>query len=383
MVIVNASNNIAQKFNVTELKKHLSQAQELKKSSAKRNIKPLTDKSSTSKNLIDANEVKEKKEEFSKKGLELLKDGKVAVVTMAGGQGTRLGTNAPKGCYVIRGKSLFAMHKDRLDRLNKLTGKTVPWLLMTSEATHKPTVDYFSKEVKYADVRFFKQDSIPALDKQGEAIKADKQGTPFLAPNGNGGIFSALKSSGELEKLKKAGVKYLHVLTVDNVLNKPADPVVLGAAAINASDALSKCITRKNAEEKIGVFALEADKLVVAEYTELPKESAAFSHANIASHVFSVEFVESMSSKDELPYHLAEKKIPTEGGIMVEGYKLEKFIFDVLPHAKKPMVLEVDRTNEFSPLKNATGADSPQTCADDLEKYKPKDDLEKLIIKPQ
>lgn len=373
--IVNTNNKNTTNVDSVELKKQLSKAQELKKSFSKRTLTLLSPK-----NIIEVNKSTNEVEEFTKEGMELLKQGKVAVITMAGGQATRLGTNNPKGCYVIKGKSLFTMQKERLERLSNKVGKNIPWLVMTSEATHKSTVDYFEKEIEYPKVTFFKQDSIPALDKQGELIKADKQGNLFLAPNGNGGLFSALKSSGELEKLKAKNIKFLHVITVDNVLNKPADPVMLGAASLNKSDALSKSILRKNNEEKIGVFAMDSTKIIVAEYSELPKDNAAFVNANIANHLFSTEFVEEMTKK-ELPIHLAEKKIPAAEG-MVEGFKLEKFVFDALPFANNPMVMIVERSNEFSPLKNATGADSPQTCADDLEKFKPKNDIEKLIMKP-
>ena len=209
---------------------------------------------------------------------------------------------------------------------------------------------------------------MPALDKEGKPMKIDSKGSMFMAPNGNGNIFEALKKSGEMGKLKSDGIKWIHIVTVDNVLIQMADPIMIGAAIKSSSDAVSKSISRKSSSEKIGVFAMNADnKLMIAEYSELPKENSAFTEANMASHLFSMEFMEKASSM-MLPYHLAEKKIPMATGQPMMGFKLEKFIFDALPMAKKPMVLNVERSMEFSPLKNATGEDSPQTCAMDLEK---------------
>jgi putative uridylyltransferase len=319
-----------------------------------------------------------KLEDFKKAGLEAIKSGQVAVITMAGGQGTRLGTSSPKGMFKISmkdGSSVtpFKIQKERLEKLAKESGSSkLNWVIMTSSATHKETVDYFSKEIKYSagKVSFFQQDSLPALDKEGKPLKIDSKGSFFMAPNGNGGLFESFKKSGELDKFKTDGIKWVHIVTVDNMLIKMADPVMIGSAIKNSSDVVSKSVNRLNPTEKIGVFAINSEnKLVISEYSELSKESSSFTEANMASHLFSIEFLES-ASKTSLPFHLAEKKIPSSDSQTVTGFKLEKFIFDVLPMAKKPIVLNVERSLEFSPLKNASGMDSPQTCAADLEKIK-------------
>jgi len=326
---------------------------------------------------VNEEKVNNKIEEWKGLGIEAIKSGQIAVVTMAGGQGTRLGTSSPKGMFKVSlsdGSSItsFQIQKDRLEELAKKTNSKIHWLIMTSSATHKETVDYFSQERnKYVGgkLSFFQQDNIPALDQDGKPIKVDPKGNMFMAPNGNGNLFEALKKSGELNKLKAEGIKWIHVITIDNFLINVADPIMLGAAIKNLSDIVMKSVKRKGPNEKIGVFALNQDeKIIIAEYSELPKNSGSeFTEANMASHLFSMELVETAANLS-LPYHLAEKKIPMADGTSIMGYKLEKFIFDVLPYAKKPLVLNVDRSSEFSPLKNATGEDSPMTCASDLEK---------------
>ena len=370
MVVTSSSSTSA--FSEEILKKEFMKAREM---SAKQSsqLKPFTKAQK-----MGSCDVK-KKEEWTKEGIEAIKSGQVAIITMAGGQGTRLGNSAPKGMFKITmkdGSSVtpFMIQKERLEKLAKEVGTSkLPWLIMTSSATHKETAEYFAKEIKYSGgrVSFFQQESMPALDKEGKPVKIDSMGTKmFMAPNGNGDVFEALKKSGEMSKLKAEGIKWVHVVTIDNVLSKMADPMMIGAAIKSSSDATSKSVSRKSSQEKIGVFALNTgNKLTVAEYSELPKESSNFTEANMASHLFSMDFMEAAGNM-MLPYHLAEKKIPMANGQSMIGFKLEKFIFDALSMAKNPIVLNVDRSKEFSPLKNASGEDSPQTCAMDLEKMR-------------
>lgn len=323
--------------------------------------------------------------EYFKIGIDAITSGQVAIITMAGGQGTRLGTSSPKGFYKINGKSLFHHQKERLENLSKYINTTsIMWFVMTSEATHKETVDYFQREIGYPKERmhFFQQGSFPALDKDGNMIKIDANGNLFMAPNGNGNLFESFKNAGYLEMAKKNGVKYFHIIPIDNVLVKPADPFMVGAAIKNSSDAVLKSVDKRHPQEKIGVFALNEDgKLMITEYSELKGDNVeSYREANMASHLFSLEFMQ-LASSYQLSYHLAEKKIPLVDGSSTTGYKMEKFIFDILPMATKPIVLNVDRCNEFSPLKNATGDDSPQSCSEDLKSLSINDDYERIIFK--
>lgn len=324
-------------------------------------------------------------------GLEAIKAGKIAVITLAGGQGTRLGSSQPKGCFDIglpSQKSLFQLQAERLLRLGQLTGKSIPWYIMTSGPTHDPTVSFFQSNNFFGlnrdHVHFFQQGVLPALSFDGKILLQSK-GSVALAPDGNGGIYAALRRQGIIERLEAAGVQYVHMHSVDNCLVKMADPVFLGLCIERGIDCASKSVPKTNPKESVGILSRRNSdqKMFVAEYSELDPRLAdatddltgelLFNTANIAIHMFSVEFLKRvcLDSHLRLPYHVAKKKIPSIDLVTGEpsitaGIKLEAFIFDVLEHATNPIILQVDRASEFAPLKNAAGSapdDTPEACA--------------------
>jgi len=321
--------------------------------------------------------------------MEALKKGECSIVTLAGGQGTRLGSSAPKGCYKIglpSGASLFQIQAERVLKIEKLAGMktTLSWYIMTSAPTHNSTVDFFEENkyfgLKKEQVIFFQQGVLPAFDMEGKILMSSR-GKISVAPDGNGGIYKALEREGILEDMKKKGIKYVHMYCVDNCLVKVGDPAFIGACINSGTDCAAKCVEKTEPSESVGVFCKNAnDKLIVAEYSELDAETAQtvdpktgrllFGEANIANHFFTVEFLDQLTVGLSLPYHVARKKIATINPITGEietiaGVKLEAFIFDVFERAEKPMLFRVPRFDEFAPLKNAPGApkDSPEYCS--------------------
>lgn len=327
---------------------------------------------------------------WHKIGMEALQKGECSIVTLAGGQGTRLGSSAPKGCYKIglpSGSSLFQIQAERVLKIEKLVGMktTLSWYIMTSAPTHNLTVEFFEENkyfgLKKEQVIFFQQGLLPAFDMEGKILMTSR-GKISVAPDGNGGIYKALKREGILEDMKNKGIKYVHMYCVDNCLVKVGDPAFIGACINSGTDCAAKCVEKTEPSESVGVFCKNAnDKLIVAEYSELDTETAQaadpntgrllFGEANIANHFFTVDFLNKLTVELSLPYHIARKKIPTINPISGEvgttaGVKLEAFIFDVFDRAEKPMLFRVPRFDEFAPLKNAPGApkDSPEYCSD-------------------
>ena len=328
--------------------------------------------------------------EWRKIGLEALKNGHCSVVTLAGGQGTRLGSSAPKGCYKIglpSGASLFQLQAERVSKIEKLSGMAgnLSWYIMTSAPTHQATVDYFEENgffgLKREQIIFFQQGVLPAFDLEGRILLTGR-GKISVAPDGNGGIYKALEREGILDDMHKKGIKYVHMYCVDNCLVKIGDPAFIGSCISSGADCAAKCVEKIEPSESVGVFCRDSrDKMVVAEYSELDSKTAQainpetgrllFGEANIANHFFTVEFLTKLTDGLSLPYHLARKKIPTIDpqtgeNCTTAGVKLEAFIFDVFERAEKPMLFRVPRFEEFAPLKNAPGApkDSPEYCAD-------------------
>ncbi len=336
---------------------------------------------------IDADSLSpERRTELRSKGLQLIADGKVAVILLAGGQGSRLGFNLPKGMFPVglpSGKRIFDLHGERLLRLRELASPTarLPWLVMTSPATHDDTVAYFTKPVgeeggptfsyPSEDLFFFQQGALPALDFEGR-ILISGPGAPVLAPNGNGGIYKALATSGLAALLQARGVEYVHVIGVDNIMAKPADPAMIGYAAEAGLDVVNKVVPKKHAAERVGVMALKNGAAAIVEYTELAATESArvdadgkllFGAANIASHLYSMRFLsQAVARADDLPWHVARKKVPFYihgSGVTVpaseNGIKMEMFIFDVFSWADVAKVgtFSVSRELEFAPVKNA------------------------------
>jgi len=235
------------------------------------------------------------------------------------------------------------------------------------------------------DVVFFEQGLLPALTFEGKII-LEKPYRPALSPNGNGGIYLALKTEGVLADMKKRGIEYVQLFGVDNVLVKAADPTFIGWAVDNKSDCANKVVHKRDPHEKVGVMCLRNKKNSVVEYTEITKEQAelkennrlVYGDGNIAQHFYTFDFLESVATTP-LPYHVAKKKIPyvdAEGKIQTpekeNGIKMEMFVFDAFEFAKHMLAFEVSREGEFSPVKNAAGTgvlDSPETARNELSAY--------------
>ncbi|KXS20635.1 nucleotide-diphospho-sugar transferase [Gonapodya prolifera JEL478] len=358
-------------------------------------LKPLPDAMVDS--TIGADEAKVAK--WWDTGMESIAKGECAVVLMAGGQGTRLGSSAPKGCYDISlpsHKSLFQLQAERILRLQNLASRlhgkpvVIPWYVMTSGPTRKDTEDFFKANGNWGlpaeNVIVFEQGVLPAFYPDGRLLLATK-GSLSLSPDGNGGIYAALRTQKVLDDMRKRGVKYVHLYGVDNCLVRVADPVFFGYCIAKGADCGAKVVRKSSPTEAAGVLAVKDGKINVVEYSEISKEMAASVHpktgqllfgaANIANHFYTTAFLEKVQTYEkELEYHIAHKKVKTVDLATGTGVapttpnaiKLELFVFDVFPHAQNFAVLEVDRKEEFSPLKNApnTGTDDPQTSRRDI-----------------
>ncbi|AET40364.1 UDP-N-acetylglucosamine diphosphorylase Ecym_5628 [Eremothecium cymbalariae DBVPG len=328
-------------------------------------------------------------------GMEALRNGEVAVVLMAGGQGTRLGSSLPKGCYDVglpSKKSLFQIQAERLQKLQELAGclKPIPWYIMTSKLTRSATEEFFKKNKYFGlsekQVRFFNQGTVPALDSSGEHLMLESRTELVESPDGNGGLYRALKNNKILEELLLNGIKHIHMYCVDNVLVKLADPVFLGYAIHHGFDVATKVVRKRDAHESVGLIVSKKHKPSVIEYYEISKELAEaidescgllkLRAANIVNHYYSVALLKEKLDLwcEHMPYHIAKKKInyydAGTNKIMkpdkVNGTKLEQFIFDVFDTIPidKFGCLEVERSEEFSPLKNGPGSvnDNPETA---------------------
>lgn len=324
-------------------------------------------------------------------GENLLREGKIGAILVAGGQGSRLGFDGPKGKFQIMpitGKTLFQLFAEKIAALNKKYDCRIPWFIMTSEANDQETRDYFSEynffDLNPGDIYFFKQGMIPALDGKGKVFLGTKDHI-FTNPNGHGGTIYALRNNGCLDEMKKRGVEELFYFQIDNVLLKMCDPVFIGYHRLAKAEMSLKVIPKRDPQEKLGVVGKMDGKLMVVEYSDLseadkearnPDGMLKYRGGSIAIHVFKREFLEQESEGAKLPYHLAFKKIPhiDENGNMIDpetpnGYKFEMFIFDALQDAERAVIMEVDRSEEFSPVKNMTGVDSAATAKIDLINY--------------
>jgi UDP-N-acetylglucosamine/UDP-N-acetylgalactosamine diphosphorylase len=344
-------------------------------------------------------------EGWSTDGLKLIAENKVGVVLMAGGQGTRLGSSAPKGCYDIglpSKKSLFQLQAERIWRLQHLASKqhgkedvVVPWYIMTSGPTRKPTQQFFEENKYFGlnrnNVIFFEQGVLPCITMDGK-ILLETKGKVAVAPDGNGGLYQALISSGVVEDMEKRGIQHIHAYCVDNCLVRVADPTFIGFSAHKDVDIATKVVRKRNAKESVGLILQKNGKPDVVEYSEIdtetaqakdPKDSSLlkFRAANIVNHYYSFRFLRSIPEwVHKLPHHVAKKKIPSipldsKTGEQVKpekpnGIKLEQFVFDCFPFLPmdKFACMEVKREDEFSPLKNApgTGEDDPGTSRRDI-----------------
>jgi UDP-N-acetylglucosamine/UDP-N-acetylgalactosamine diphosphorylase len=327
--------------------------------------------------------------EAESRGHKLLKEGKVGAFLVAGGQGTRLGYDGPKGEYPVtpvRNKPLFQVFAEQLRAHSRDAGKTIPWYIMTSDVNDAPTRAFFHQHhfFGYAeeDVFFFQQGMMPAFAMDGQMLLGSEDSLA-LSPDGHGGSLRALDKSGALADMRKRGVEHLSYFQVDNPLVHCIDPLFLGLHDVTGSEMSSKTIPKVNALEKVGNFVIGDGKLQVIEYSDLPEKLALqtnpdgtprFNSGSIAIHALRVSFVERLNAggRLELLWHRAEKKVPyvdaTRETIKPEkpnAVKLEQFVFDAIPLAKNAIVYTTDRAEEFSPVKNAQGVDSPDSCRRD------------------
>jgi len=315
--------------------------------------------------------------------------GKTAALLVAGGQGTRLGFDGPKGEYPVtpvKQKSLFQLHAEKLIAIGRRYKTSIPWYIMTSQTNKNQTVQFFKDHDYFGyqkgDIFFFTQEMIPAIDRKGKLI-LDEKDHIFMNPNGHGGSIKALDKSGALQDMKERGADFLFYFQVDNVLTRICDPIYFGYHIDAKSEMSSKVVHKKYAEEKMGILCKVSDKLHLIEYSDLshedmhavnPDGSLKFWAGNIATHIFDRQFLERENEGGfRLPYHIAEKSIPyiDQNGKKTEpdkknGVKFETFVFDALEDARATVCVEVEREMEFSPLKNSKGENSPTTVRNDL-----------------
>lgn len=323
-------------------------------------------------------------------GMEAVTNGEVAALLLAGGQGTRLGYDGPKGMYDIglpSKKTLFQFMVERIKKLGQLSGKgdkAVPFYIMTSPLNHKATTEYFAKHDNFGiDVQFFPQGTLPALTSPEGKMILETPTSLAVAPDGNGGIYPALVKHGILDDMKSRGIKYIHAFGVDNALVKPADPTFVGYCIQKNADCGNKVLWKTSPDEKVGVVATKGGKPCIVEYSDISKEMSeqkdsnngrlVFGAGNICNHFYTLEFMmNTIVPNLGNMYHVARKKIPhwdaetkeTVKPTSNNGIKLESFIFDVFPLSKKMAVLDVARAEEFAPVKNppGTASDSPDTA---------------------
>jgi len=314
-----------------------------------------------------------------------LRRGEVAALVVAGGQGSRLGFKMPKGMFPVgpvSGRTLFQIHAEKVLALRRRYQAPLPFLVMTSPATDADTRRYFAEQRFFGltpdDLHFFCQGTMPALDLATGRLLMEKRGRLFLGPDGHGGTLTTLARSGLLDRLLGQGIKHLFYFQVDNPLVKVADPLFLGQHLRPQSEASSKIIGKLGPEDKLGNFTQVDGRCTMIEYSDLPKDLARQTDAqgnlrlwagSPAIHIFDLGFLaQVVAQPDRLPFHLARKKVPCldEQGrdfqpASENALKFERFVFDVLPLAERWLLVETTREEEFAPLKNDSGSDSPET----------------------
>lgn len=319
-------------------------------------------------------------------GVRLISSGKVAALTVAGGQGTRLGYDGPKGTFPItpvRKKTLFQYFAESIARCSEKYSAKVHWFIMTSELNDSQTREFFEANsffgLEKGDVTFFTQGTMPAIAYDGSLLRSASDSLA-LAPNGHGGTLLALKKSGCLDKMRSLGVDYISYFQVDNPLVPVADPLFIGLHHVERSEMSCRMLPKTNPYEKLGNFCVANGRLQIIEYSDMPADLAErrrpdgsldFIAGSPAIHIVSRDFVERLTKDGRLnmPWHRADKKVAfiDESGKSVSpdksnAVKLESFIFDALPLAERTMVLEGRREEIFAPTKNPTGVDSVESC---------------------
>ena len=328
---------------------------------------------------------------YKEAGENIIKNGEYAVVTMAGGQGTRLGHNGPKGTFLLdikpKPKYLFEILTDSIKRANEKYGVILNWYIMTSTENDEKTEEFF-KEHNYFDypknkIKFFKQGNLPLISEEGKLLVDENLHIKYAA-DGNGCIYKSMRLDGVLDDMKQKGIKWVFIGAVDNALLNMVDPILLGLTVCDGNQIGSKSVVKRSPEEPVGVFCKRNGKPGVIEYTELPTEMAhevdeegelLFGESHIMCNLYSFEALEKIS-KERLPYHSAHKKAPymNEKGEFIKvkepnAYKYEAFIFDGFAYFDNISVLRGRRNEDFAPVKNAEGPDSPATAVELYNNY--------------
>jgi UDP-N-acetylglucosamine/UDP-N-acetylgalactosamine diphosphorylase len=307
--------------------------------------------------------------------------GEVAVLIVAGGQGTRLGFPGPKGCFpigAVSGKSLYQLQAEKVLALSRRVGRDVPLLVMTSPMTDAETREFFAAHDAFGladgQLRLFVQGTVPSVDRAGRALLAEP-GVLLENPDGHGGSFTALAASGELERLRAEGVSQIVNVQVDNLLARVDDPVLVGLAVAEEADVVTKVLEKRDPDEKVGHLVHVRGRDRIVEYTELSPEQTrtraadgtlVYRWGSPALHCWSVSFFTRLLERGyRLPLHRSAK--PLEAWIdravrEVDGWKYERFVFDLVAEAERSLGLEIEREAEFAPVKNAEGEDSPATA---------------------
>ncbi len=327
-------------------------------------------------------------------GKKAIMEGKLAAVTMAGGQGTRLGHKGPKGTYDIglaSHKSLFELLCDHLKEEGKKYNVTIPWFIMTSKENNKETIEFFEKNryfgyQKNKNIFFFNQGELPMMDTEGK-ILIGEDGLIKQAADGHGGIYESLLKTGMTKEMKQMGIEWVFIAGVDNCLAKMVDPVLMGIAIDKEVTVACKSVVKANPQEKVGVFCRRNGKPNVIEYSEITEEMAQatdengellYGESHILCNLFKVDAVERMGATP-LPYHVAYKKASyiDKDGKLIEptspnAYKFEAFLFDAFGEVDDMAILRVKREEEFAPVKNAdaAGVDCPKTARELYQKFK-------------
>ncbi|MDD4406958.1 MAG: UTP--glucose-1-phosphate uridylyltransferase [Bacilli bacterium] len=323
-------------------------------------------------------------EEYHDTGLEEIKKGYYAVVTMAGGQGTRLGFDGPKGTYILEygiNKSLFEIQCDRLKNIYQKCNVYVPWYIMTSQTNNDETIDFFKKHNYFnypkEKIEFFIQDELPMIDINGKIVMNSKFNIKMGA-NGSGGVFLALSKSGILDSMKKNNIKWVFIGGIDNILSQIDNPDLIGLAIKNNYLITSKTTPKKYPEEKVGVFAYRNNKPSVLEYIEMNDEmnnkrdkdgNLLYRDVHTIINLFHISILNKIADKS-LPYVPAFKKaeyINDQGEIIIpekeNAYKFETFIFDGFSYVDEVGLIQGKREEVFAPIKNKDGVDSPKTAS--------------------
>ena len=334
-------------------------------------------------------EIESNKETFLNRGMKAIQENQVAAVLLAGGMGTRLGSDGPKGIYSIgetKELTIFQCLIHNLMEVVMQAGNYVHLFIMTSDKNHEVTVRYFEEHdylgYQKEYIHFFKQEMAPATDYEGK-IYLEEKNKLATSPNGNGGWYSSLVHSGLDQIVKDTQIQWLNVFSVDNVLQRIADPVFVGATIETGMSSGSKVIRKNAPDEKVGVMCLEDGKPSIVEYYELtdelmnartPQGEPAYQFGVILNYLFRVDVLDDIMKRD-LPLHVVEKKIPyvdEEGKFIqpdqVNGHKFETLILDMIHLCPDTLVYEIVREREFAPVKNRTGVDSVETARELLKK---------------